>query len=66
MTIQLNGEPYTLEGPLSVADLLTRLGIDGRRVAVEHNEVVVKRARYDVVQVVDGDNVEIVNFVGGG
>jgi thiamine biosynthesis protein ThiS len=66
MTIQLNGERCELPGPLTVAALLTHLGIDGRRVAVEHNEVVVKRAQYDSAMVNDGDVVEVVNFVGGG
>jgi len=66
MTIQLNGEPLQLPAPLTVAALLTHLGIDSRRVAVEHNEMVVKRAQYDTVLVDDGDVVEVVNFVGGG
>lgn len=66
MTIQLNGDPLQLPAPLTVAALLAHLGIDGRRVAVEHNEIVVKRAHYDTVLVSDGDVVEVVNFVGGG
>lgn len=66
MTIQLNGEPYTLEAPLTVAALLALLGIDGRRVAVERNEVVVRRAQYDTTLVEAGDVIEVVNFVGGG
>ena len=66
MTIQLNGDLCELPEPLTVAALLVHLGIDGRRVAVEHNEVVVKRAQYETVVVRDGDVVEVVNFVGGG
>ncbi|HEY8549818.1 MAG TPA: sulfur carrier protein ThiS [Vicinamibacterales bacterium] len=66
MTIRLNGDPYDLEAPLSVAALLARLDIDPRRVAVEHNQVVVKRAAYESTIINDGDEVEIVNFVGGG
>jgi sulfur carrier protein len=42
------------------------LKIDPRRVAVEHNLIVVKRVQYDSTQIQDGDEVEIVNFVGGG
>ena len=64
--IRLNGEPHTLAVPLTVSDLLAQLGIDGRRVAVEHNLVVVKRAEYATRRVEEGDEVEIVNFVGGG
>ncbi|MGE3840925.1 MAG: sulfur carrier protein ThiS [Vicinamibacterales bacterium] len=66
MTIHLNGEPYTLDGPVSVTTLLTRLGIDARRVAVERNVDVVKRQAYDTTIVAEGDEIEIVNFVGGG
>jgi thiamine biosynthesis protein ThiS len=66
LTIRLNGEPHELSGPASIAVLLDRLGIDGRRVAVEHNFVVLKRDAYGSTMVQDGDEVEIVNFVGGG
>ena len=43
LRITLNGEPHELEEPLSVADLLMRLSIDPRRVAVEHNLTILKR-----------------------
>ena len=66
MRIRLNGEARDLDGPLSVAALLAALRIDARRVAVEHNLVVIKRAQYDDTMVNEGDEVEIVNFVGGG
>jgi thiamine biosynthesis protein ThiS len=66
MKISLNGEPHELAGPLTLTALLAQLNIDPRRVAVEHNLTVVKRANYDSTQVRDGDEIEIVNFVGGG
>ena len=66
MTITLNGERTDLAGPLTVSELLTHLQIDARRVAVELNLVVLKRAAFDTAVVRDGDEVEIVNFVGGG
>jgi thiamine biosynthesis protein ThiS len=66
LTITLNGEPIDLSGPLTVTELLTSLDIDARRVAVEHNLVVIKRTAYDQTLLSDGDSVEIVNFVGGG
>jgi thiamine biosynthesis protein ThiS len=64
--ILLNGEPHEIPGRLSVASLLTSLGIDPRRVAVEHNLAVVKRSAFDGAMIEDGDSIEIVNFVGGG
>lgn len=65
-TIQLNGERYDLPEPLTVSALLTRLDIDARRVAVELNEFVIRKAAYADTLVADGDVVEVVNFVGGG
>ncbi len=66
MTIQLNGDPFDLDGPISVAALLAMLKIDARRVAVELNLVVLKRATFETTIVQAGDSMEIVNFVGGG
>ncbi|HEY6214566.1 MAG TPA: sulfur carrier protein ThiS [Vicinamibacterales bacterium] len=66
MVIRLNGDPYEIPEPVSVAGLLTRLDIDPRRVAVEHNLVVVKKDAFERVTVGEGDEIEIVNFVGGG
>ena len=66
MRITLNGEPHDLAGPLTVNDLLAQLQIDARRVAVEHNLIVLKREAFERIVVKDGDEVEIVNFVGGG
>lgn len=66
MTITLNGEPFELTAPLSIASLLAQLNIDARRVAVEHNLIVVRRGEYGNVTIDDGDRIEIVNFVGGG
>jgi len=41
--IKLNGDPYEVAGPLTVAELLARLDVDSRRVAVEHNLAILKR-----------------------
>ena len=66
LTITLNGDPYDVAGPVTVRELLSRLSIDDRRVAVEHNLIVLKRTAFDSTVVQEGDQVEIVNFVGGG
>ena len=66
MTITLNGDKQELTAPLSVSELLDQLDIDARRVAVELNLAVVKKSAYDSSVIQDGDEVEIVNFVGGG
>jgi thiamine biosynthesis protein ThiS len=66
LTIRVNGEPLEVAGPLTISALLADLKIDPRIVAVEHNLTIIKRARYDAVMVDEGDEVEIVRFVGGG
>ena len=66
MKIVLNGDPFELAGPRSISALLKELEIDARRVAVEHNLIVLKRTAFETTEVREGDQVEIVNFVGGG
>ncbi|MFC7440586.1 sulfur carrier protein ThiS [Laceyella putida] len=67
MIIQLNGEPYTLaEGIENIADLVAALHLTARIIVVEHNRTVLKRDDYPQVQLRAGDQVEIVQFVGGG
>ena len=66
MTIRLNGEPLEIAGPVTISALLADLNIDPRLVAVEHNVVVVKRHMYDTTEIGEGDEIEIVKFVGGG
>ncbi len=66
VSILLNGEPYSFEGTPTIAGLLAGLEIDPRGVAVERNFVVVKKDAYASTPVESGDQIEIVNFVGGG
>jgi sulfur carrier protein len=64
--IRLNGEPADVPDAVTIEQLLERLGVDPRRVAVEHNLTIIKRHRQAETVVNEGDEVEIVNFVGGG
>jgi thiazole synthase len=64
--IVLNGESFEVLGSITVTHLLTQLNIDPRRVAVEHNLVVVKKAAYSLTVINEDDVIEVVNFVGGG
>ena len=66
MHIRVNGEPREVAGPLTISALLADLQIDYRLVAVEHNLTIIKRAAYESVVVNEGDEIEIVRFVGGG
>jgi thiamine biosynthesis protein ThiS len=66
LQITLNGDPHEVAAPMTVAELLAQLDIDPRRVAVEHNLIVLKRDTFATTLVRDGDAIEVVNFVGGG
>lgn len=65
-TIVLNGEPRATEPGTTVAVLLTELGLDSRQVAVERNRAIVPRARHGQTVLAEGDQLEVVTFVGGG
>ncbi len=66
MQIVLNGQSREIDQPVTVAELLEQLGLEPRRVAIEVNEKLVRRAEYDQTRLHEGDRVEIVTLVGGG
>jgi sulfur carrier protein len=66
IAIIVNGDTHAVPAGLTIGDLLVRLGLGGRRVAVERNRAVVPRAEHAATQLADGDRLEVVAFVGGG
>jgi len=64
--IRVNGEHRRVPGGVSIAEMLNEIGIDPAKVAVERNLEVVPRSALGQVCVEDGDDFEIVHFVGGG
>lgn len=66
MVIRINGKDSEVAPDVSVAQLLEHLEIRPGRVVVELNAEVVSREAYGGTQLKDGDEVEIVHFVGGG
>ena len=64
--VTVNGELRQVEDGAAVADLLSVLGLGERRVAVERNREIVKREQYSETSLLDGDVLEIIEFVGGG
>jgi sulfur carrier protein len=66
LSIRVNGEAQELQAGSSVADLVSRLGLGGRKLAVAVNREVVPRARYALHRLGEGDRVEILEAVGGG
>ncbi len=63
--ITLNGEPRSV-AMQSIAALVASIGLDPAKVAVERNRVIVSRSTLAEVMLAEGDELEIVHFVGGG
>ena len=66
VSISVNGEHRRVPKGISIADLALELGLEPTRVAVERNLEIVPRSTLAQILVEDGDDYEIVTFVGGG
>ena len=66
MQIKVNGELCEFGGSLSVLQLAEQLGLSLTQVAIEKNRAIVPRATYAQAAIMDGDEIEIVRFIGGG
>lgn len=66
ISLTVNGDSMQVESGLTVAELIARLELDTRKVAVERNLEIVPRSTYAQVRLEAGDRLEIVHFIGGG
>lgn len=66
MNLTVNGEFRSFPVLADLAALVTALGLDGRKIAVERNLEIVPRSAYGRTPLADGDRIEIVHFIGGG
>lgn len=66
MNIQLNGQNREVTDNITISALLELLELTGKRLAVEVNEDLVTRSKFDSHQLSEGDHVEIVQAIGGG
>jgi len=66
LSLIVNGEPRRVAPGSSIADLVSGIGLDPRKVAVEHNGEIAPRSTLADVTLSDGAVLEIVHFVGGG
>ena len=66
MRLIINGKDQTFVESITLAQLVEQLGVKGDRVAVELNREIVPRAQWPETMLNDGDQMEIVHFVGGG
>jgi len=66
MNMRVNGEDYQAETGLTIGQLLHRLGLQAERVVLEINTNIINAADSTDTELHDGDNLEIIQFVGGG
>ena len=66
IAITINGEPREFEAVMSVSQLLERLELAGKKIALERNGQIVPRSQFGEQRLADGDRLEIVVAVGGG
>ena len=66
LQLTINGETRAFSDVASVAALVSALGLDIKKVAVERNLEIVPRSAYAKTSLADGDRIEIVHFIGGG
>ena len=66
MDILLNGQAQSVNDAATVADLLKKLGVSTRGIAVEVNGELVSRSAHSTYRLASGDRLEIVTLVGGG
>lgn len=64
--VTINGETRRVDAGLNIAELLTSLGLHPQLIVVEHNREILDRDEYANTEVREGDNFELVHFVGGG
>ena len=66
ISVSINGTANHFDTPISIADLLARMELGGKRIALEQNGEIVPRSQFPQQMLADGDKLEIVVAVGGG
>jgi sulfur carrier protein len=64
--IQLNGKKISIKSNFTVQDLLKKYKLVNKKVAIEHNGIIIPKVSYKKKYLNDNDKVEIVHFIGGG
>jgi len=64
--IQLNGKKIVIKSKFSLFDLLKKYKLSNKKVAIEHNGIIIPKSNYKKKLLKDNDKIEIVHFIGGG
>ena len=64
--IQLNGKKISIKSNFSIQDLLKKYNLADKKIAIEHNGIIIPKAKFEKKYLKNDDKVEIVHFIGGG
>ena len=64
--IQLNGKKVNIRSNYSILDLLKKYKLINKKIAIEHNGIIIPKVKYKKKNLKNNDKVEIVHFIGGG
>jgi sulfur carrier protein len=64
--IQLNGKKVVIKSNFSLFDLLKKYKLNNKKVAIEHNGIIIPKVNYKKKSLKNNDKIEIVHFIGGG
>ena len=64
--IQLNGKKVVIKSNYSLFELLKKYKLFNKKIAVEHNGIIIQKVNYKKINLKNNDKIEIVHFIGGG
>ena len=64
--IQLNGKKISIKSNFSILDLLKKYNLINKKIAIEHNGIIISKINYKKKNLKNNDKVEVVHFIGGG
>lgn len=66
MEIKINGENKKINHAVKISEVISKIGLSPEKIVVEHNFKIIPRQEWQKIALQEGDNLEIVSFVGGG
>jgi len=64
--IQLNGKKITIRPKITIYELLKRFNLNNKKVAIEHNGIIIPKVNFKKKYLKNEDKLEVVHFIGGG
>ena len=64
--IQLNGKKFSIKPKVTIYELLKKIKLNNKKVAIEHNGTIVPKSNYKKKYLQNNDKIEVVHFIGGG